>query len=215
MSEFKNTYVCQYCGKLCKNANSLRNHERLCKQNPNRQYSYFSLHRGKTITWTPENRYTKAKKLGLPKPQLSEETRQKLSNAIKKRTPDFLAENAKKISKTVKRKVANGTWHNSRGKKYVVEYKGIKFDSSWEVAYAKFLDSKNIRWKRNTDSFCYFWNNENHNYTPDFYLVDTNEYVEIKGWEQERDRAKWSQFPTDKTLIILKEEDLKRLGIAL
>lgn len=30
-------YKCQYCGKICKNANSLRNHERLCKSNPNRQ----------------------------------------------------------------------------------------------------------------------------------------------------------------------------------
>lgn len=30
-------HVCQYCGKTCKNPNSLRNHERLCKSNPNRQ----------------------------------------------------------------------------------------------------------------------------------------------------------------------------------
>ena len=32
-------FVCKYCGKECKNANSLRNHERLCKENPNRQIS--------------------------------------------------------------------------------------------------------------------------------------------------------------------------------
>lgn len=30
-------YICKYCGKECKNANSLRNHERLCKSNPNHQ----------------------------------------------------------------------------------------------------------------------------------------------------------------------------------
>ena len=34
-------YICKYCGKECKNANSLRNHERLCKSNPNRQESSF------------------------------------------------------------------------------------------------------------------------------------------------------------------------------
>lgn len=28
---------CQFCGKLCKNKKSLVNHERLCKENPNRQ----------------------------------------------------------------------------------------------------------------------------------------------------------------------------------
>jgi hypothetical protein len=27
---------CSFCGKLCKNANSLRNHERLCIENPER-----------------------------------------------------------------------------------------------------------------------------------------------------------------------------------
>ena len=32
---------CQFCGKLCKNRNSLCNHERLCKHNPNRQQSPF------------------------------------------------------------------------------------------------------------------------------------------------------------------------------
>lgn len=30
---------CQFCGKACKNNNSLRNHERLCKMNPNRQFT--------------------------------------------------------------------------------------------------------------------------------------------------------------------------------
>lgn len=29
---------CKYCNKECKNLNSLRNHERLCKSNPNRQH---------------------------------------------------------------------------------------------------------------------------------------------------------------------------------
>lgn len=33
--------VCQFCSKELKNSNSLCNHERLCKENPNRQESYF------------------------------------------------------------------------------------------------------------------------------------------------------------------------------
>ena len=31
----------KYCGKECKNTNSLKNHERLCKSNPDRQESSF------------------------------------------------------------------------------------------------------------------------------------------------------------------------------
>lgn len=33
--------VCQFCGKECKNRNSLCNHERLCKKNPNKMDSPF------------------------------------------------------------------------------------------------------------------------------------------------------------------------------
>ena len=33
------TFICRYCSKVCLNANSLRNHERLCNANPNRQSS--------------------------------------------------------------------------------------------------------------------------------------------------------------------------------
>lgn len=32
-------FICKYCGRECKNNNSLRNHERLCHSNPNRQIS--------------------------------------------------------------------------------------------------------------------------------------------------------------------------------
>lgn len=30
--------ICKYCGKICKNKNSLRNHERMCPKNENRKY---------------------------------------------------------------------------------------------------------------------------------------------------------------------------------
>ena len=34
-------YKCKYCKKFCKNKNSLAQHERLCKINPNRSISKF------------------------------------------------------------------------------------------------------------------------------------------------------------------------------
>ena len=36
------SYICKYCEKECKNANSLRCHERFCKANPNRDLVYIS-----------------------------------------------------------------------------------------------------------------------------------------------------------------------------
>ena len=63
------------------------------------------------------------------------------------------------------------------------------------------------------DSFSYNFQNKLRRYTPDFYLVDTCEYVEIKGYKTEKDDAKWCQFPKDKTLKILVEYDLKQLNV--
>lgn len=37
---------CKFCQKECKNKNSLSNHERLCKENPNRQESNFKFSKG-------------------------------------------------------------------------------------------------------------------------------------------------------------------------
>lgn len=47
INEMNEEFVCRYCGKECKNDNSLRNHERLCKENPNRQESSFVSHNEK------------------------------------------------------------------------------------------------------------------------------------------------------------------------
>jgi hypothetical protein len=81
----------------------------------------------------------------------------------------------------------------------------------WEVGYAKFLDEKGIRWRRPKESFEYEFEGKKHRYTPDFYLTKTGVFVEIKGYETAKDRAKWTQFPGP--LIVLKGEDLYRMGI--
>lgn len=73
------------------------------------------------------------------------------------------------------------------------------------------LDSKNIEWERNVKTFPYFYENKIRQYTPDFFLTKENVYVEIKGYETEKDRCKWKCFPHK--LIILKGKDLKELGI--
>lgn len=44
-------YICKFCGKICKNANSLRNHERLCKENPNRDIKSLQKLHENTAKW--------------------------------------------------------------------------------------------------------------------------------------------------------------------
>lgn len=209
--EESNMLICRHCDKECKNKNSQRNHERLCKENPNRQFTLF--HDQDFQRLNKENQFTKARRLGLDTPVVSNTAREKIRQANLSRTNDWNKENGKRISEVIKRKVEEGTWHTSLAKSMHIDYNGINLHGSWELSYAKYLDANNIRWVRNKDSFLYVFKGKERRYTPDFYLPDSGEYVEIKGYKTEKDDAKWSQFPLHRKLVILMKEELKSLGI--
>jgi hypothetical protein len=125
-------------------------------------------------------------------------------------------ERKRKISETMKKNPnAGGLRQGSgRGKKCWYESKiagRVFLDSTWELAYAKWLDENNINWKRNWIKFPYEKENKIKYYIPDFYLIDSDEYIEIKGFERPEDKLKWSMFPYK--LKILKYEELTKLGI--
>lgn len=203
---------CQYCRKECKNLNSLKQHECRCKQNPNHIISSFVEYnkiRDYKTGFHAHNQYTKAKELGLPKPEVSKETREKLAKIWRGRKHS--EESKQKIKDSIKQKIENENWHLSFSKSRTFEYKGIKFQGSWEVAFAKYLDNKNIKWERPHKTYKYVFENENHRYLPDFYLPEYNLYIEIKGYPTKRDFSKWEQF-TD-NLYIYFGDDLYNLGI--
>ncbi len=156
------------------------------------------------------NQYTKAKELGLPQPRLSDDTRKKLAK-FGDANPSSRQDVREKISRTCLEKSRNGEWHTSVAKKMHYSYKGFDFDGTWELAYARYLDTLGVQWERCKHRFAYTFEGKLRYYTPDFYLPGTQEYVEIKGYETDKDRAKWSQFPAK--LIILKKEDLNELGL--
>ncbi len=78
--------ICKFCSKECKNKNSHSNHQRLCKENPDRVYVNGML--GKKGA----NQFTKAKENGI-EIFVSEETRKKQSAKAKgrKHTPESKA----------------------------------------------------------------------------------------------------------------------------
>lgn len=84
-------------------------------------------------------------------------------------------------------------------------------DSTWELEYAKYLDENKIKWKRNLIKFPYHYRNRLCYYIPDFYLIEEDVYIEVKGYQTKRDDAKWNEFPYK--LIILKKEELIELGL--
>lgn len=202
---------CKFCGKLCKNNNSLRNHERLCKNNPNRQKSYFEDKKNMQKVIASRKSSGNINQWSNPDYTISDSTRNKLSKSMKdKKLTD---EHKAKISKTVNEKVKNNEWHTSLAKNMHYEYKGIDLHGTWELKYAKWLDENDIKWQRCAETFKYVYNDKERRYKPDFYLIETKEYVEIKGYTTDKDVAKWEQFPKSKNLVVLKEGDLSELKI--
>ena len=119
----------------------------------------------------------------------------------------------RKISETVQSKVRNGTWHTSLAKRMHYTYKGVDLHGKWELKYAQWLDNREIKWIRCKQTFEYIIENKAHRYMPDFYLPETDEYIEIKGYKTNKDIAKWSQFPHK--LTVLMRSELRKIGIAL
>lgn len=60
----------------------------------------------------------------------------------------------------------------------------VRFRSRLECTYATYLDKSGIKWEYERDSFPYLdIKGKRRTYTPDFYLADTDEYIEIKGYD--------------------------------
>ena len=81
----------------------------------------------------------------------------------------------------------------------------------WELLVIDYLNKNNIRWSNKIEeNFQYYWNESYHRYFPDFKLLDyDNVFIEVKGYERDRDIAKWEQFPHK--LIIIKKEEIEKL----
>ena len=77
--------------------------------------------------------------------------------------------------KIIESRFNNGNISNSKR----IKYKGINFDSKWELAFYIWLEDNEMNFKREPVIIEYTYNNKIYSYVPDF-KVNEN-YVEIKG----------------------------------
>jgi hypothetical protein len=110
----------------------------------------------------------------------------------------------KAVSKGTKGKTGGYREGGSCGKNR--RYKGIWCDSSWELAWVIYNLEHGIKFEKNYKKFPYIYKDKMYNYIPDF-VLDNEQYVEIKGYETEQFKAKMNQFPYK--LIILYEQNMK------
>ncbi|WMM94942.1 endodeoxyribonuclease I [Pelagibacter phage HTVC168P] len=84
-------------------------------------------------------------------------------------------------------------WYKKRAaKKLTSKQVGLRygFRSGLEEAIASDLDTKSVNYKFEENKLTYVKPQKTHTYTPDFYLVDKNIYIETKGYFTSQDRQK-------------------------
>lgn len=203
---------CKYCGKECKNKNSLLQHEVRCKLNENRIPIYLPYNvgnGGKTKGYITINKDNVEKHVSKDKLDeyinngwklgCAEHTLQKIKETSKScnhpgKCSDEIKENdrKKRISESMK---GNTNWkfnkRHGNGKKG--HYKGIYCDSTWELAFLVFYTEHNLFIERTKEKREYVFNNEVHMYCPDF---KTDEgVIEVKGRIDKKAIAKHEQHP--------------------
>ena len=181
---------CQFCGKTCKNQNSLRNHERLCKYNPDKQINSFvkynaEVSKGIRIAWNKG---------------LTKDTDYRVANQ----------------SKTFKERFAQGLYerHSSPNSKTYCSrykygtYKGYYCDSSWELAFLIYHLDMNHNVQRNSESFDYITTEGlDRKFFPDFKIEDT--FYEIKGGYDKQAECKLKAFPKDLSLEWISTKEIQ------
>ena len=222
--------ICQYCSKTAKSLNSKVQHEIRCVNNPTRldmSYNKFNF-KNPTILPTP---CIHCEKIYETKIALSNHVRRCPKNP--NRIMEVLTETGRaKIKQTtieqnkrqwqdtptrekhrqsMRRAVENNPesyTSSNRGRTKQIIVDGIKLQGQWEVDFYLWAKENGLDPKRPNKSFTYEWNGTR-TYFPDFYIKSKDLYVEVKGYETDRDRAKWLHFP--EKLRIIKEAEIKQI----
>jgi len=210
---------CRHCKRIINNIGSLAAHEMCCIKNPNRikhksgpgagaQKGYIPWNKG--LTKQTDIRVKKSAEI-FHNNYINGEYLKPLGIA---RTEEKEKERRKKISILTNIRYKNG-WLPKAGRCKKIKYTSptagdILVDGSWELLVAKYLDSIKVNWFRNKTRFCYKnLNGEDSFYTPDFFVKNWDVYIEVKGYETDLDRCKWSQFPYK--IEIWKKEKINKI----
>lgn len=102
---------------------------------------------------------------------------------------------------------------------HLTPFQGERKMHRWEHLYATYLDFNNIKYYYESIYYELNINGKDTTYTPDFYLSEYNEFIEIKGWWRGDALIKSIEFeqnlPYPFKFTILLKKDLQNLGIKL
>ena len=172
-------------------------HETFCPKNLNRKYGSVA------------NQYIKAKQEGRTIPPRSEKFRKDASikSSAIRWTDEQKSTHSKRMRKAA---VDNPDSYSSsnRGRTKQIIIDNIKLQGQWEVDFYTWAKNNKLNPQRPDLGFPYEYDGTR-TYYPDFYIPSIDLYVEVKGYETDKDRAKWRDFPHK--LIVLKHKDISSI----
>lgn len=187
----------------------MRNHERLCKSNPNRQtpksnfIGYHEKIKAGLVTKLATNQHTKAKLEGRTC-EVSEETRKKLSDNQKKRKLDTKTKEKISIARSkILEEVGGGGFTHIKYYDVVnLLNETYKVRGTWELKIAEWLTVNNILWVRK--KYIQYIDNDGviRTYTPDFYIPSLDIYLEVKGYFSEKDKDKLDKVVNQNKIVL-------------
>ncbi len=225
-------YKCSFCDKECKNANSLRCHERLCSHNPQYTREQFVCKFCGRVS-NSKNGNTKHENVCIKNPHRNE-TPPPWNKGLTKETNEIVRAYANKISARIasgeaigavgRRGQANISCRpevrakvsakmlgncnndpNKTGKGKKGWYKGFFCSSTYELAFVIYCLDHNIDIKRFEGYYNYEFAGKTRKYFPDFIINDC--IYEIKGYYTEQVTAK-TLAVQDRPIKVLYREDL-------
>ncbi len=183
------SYICEKCGKIVETKfGSGRFCSRSCANSRIQTDEINEKRRMKAGIHQP--RYIQAKKKYLDNPRICRFCGNTIPYEFRKRV--FCSDECENKVKSIEAKQKHlGGITKGHGSGIAGKYKNIKCDSKYELAYLIYCLENNINIVRNKKSFTYMYPNKGYRkYYPDFYLPDSETYVEIKGYYQESTKYK-------------------------
>lgn len=134
----------------------------------------------------------------------------------------------RKLTNEHKENLSKSAWNNKGNGFAKVKFykvwcpflqKEVSVQGSYELKYSQYLNEHNILWDRGKNislQYKRFEDDITRNYYPDFFLVETQEYIEIKGFFSETDKNKMKHVQEQNnkiSLLILQKQDLDKLNI--
>lgn len=203
-------YKCKYCEREFEKNSSRGQHHRFCLENPLHEEPVVAKHRYAFYD-DPIFRAKLSKASSGKRGPLPEATKKKISEANKKyyENPEAIKKSQDAMRLVVQNNPDSYSKNNVVGRVKNIEYRdGIILKGSWELLIAQALDTLAIAWEQPSNGIPYEWEGRIHHYFPDFYLKSYDLFIEVKGYERSRDRAKWQVVDN---LCVIKHSEFTKI----